>query len=129
METNCKYLFIYGTLLNADNEYGKYLQTNSRYISPGSFNGLLYDLGDYPGALYQPESTATVYGDIVLLDDLEVFKKLDEYEGYGEGQPQPNLYIRQIIPVDTDNGLIHCQVYLYNLSVDGYPQIISGRYR
>jgi len=128
METNCKYLFIYGTLLSANNEYGKYLKANSQYISAGRFPGLLYDLGDYPGALYNSEATSLVYGAIVLVHDASVLKKLDEYEGHGDTEEQPNLFIREIIPVTAENGSINCWVYLYNLPVDGHPLITSGRY-
>ncbi|GAB3928895.1 gamma-glutamylcyclotransferase family protein [Mucilaginibacter myungsuensis] len=129
MINNSKYLFIYGTLLNADNHYGALLKNNSKYISPGSFNGLLYDLGEYPGALYIPALDRKVYGDIVELTDLSILTQLDEYEGYGETEEQPNLYIRQIVPVETGNEMIDCWAYIYNFPVDDSQLIPSGRYQ
>ena len=60
METDSKYLFIYGTLLNGDNEFGVYLRKHSRPYAPGYFNGHLYDLGEYPGAVYIPDSPQKV---------------------------------------------------------------------
>jgi len=129
MESDCKYLFVYGTLLNADNEYGAYLKAHSTFIAKGYFNGALYNLGEYPGALYEPTSKQKVWGDVVLLDSAtKVLKVIDEYEGYGPNEEQPNLFVREIIPAVTDAGLVDCWVYLYNLPVSGLLQIVSGRY-
>ena len=125
----CRHLFIYGTLLSADNDFGAYLKKNSTYISSGSFSGLLYDMGEYPGAIYKPNISERVYGNIILLnDDPSVLKTIDEYEGFGENEEQPNLFVRELIPVETVSGVINCWVYLYNLSVAGHTQIISGCY-
>lgn len=130
MESDCKYLFVYGTLLDAYNEFGAYLKSNSVYVSKGSFPGLLYNIGEYPGAIYQPGATGLVYGDIVLLnDDPTILKAIDAYEGVGEDEMQPNLYIRLLVPVTTTSGTIDCWVYLYNLPVDGFKQITPGKYR
>ena len=130
MESDCKYLFVYGTLLNADNEYGAYLNAHSTFIAKGYFNGALYNLGEYPGALYQPLSAQKVWGDVVLLDNpIEVLKVIDEYEGYGPDEEQPNLFARELVAVTADTGLVDCWVYLYNLKVDGLRQIESGNYK
>jgi gamma-glutamylcyclotransferase (GGCT)/AIG2-like uncharacterized protein YtfP len=89
----------------------------------------LYNIGEYPGALYDPAATERIYGDVLLLNnDADVLTNLDDYEGYGHNQPQPNEFIRVTLPVDTASGTIICQVYLYNLPVTGYGQITSGRY-
>jgi gamma-glutamylcyclotransferase (GGCT)/AIG2-like uncharacterized protein YtfP len=130
MESDCKYLFVYGTLLNADNEFGAYLKKHSTYVNDGSFNGLLYNLGEYPGALYQPDIDSRVYGSVVLLNDNPtILNTIDVYEGYGENEPQPNLFVRQLIPVKTTQGIANCWVYLYNQPIDGYRLISSGRYQ
>lgn len=130
MNSNCKYLFIYGTLLDTDNDFGLYLRNNSVWVAKGSFTGLLYNMGEYPGAIYKTGVSNKVYGDIVELKNAaSVLKLLDEYEGVGESEAQPNLYTRDIIPVATATGMIDCWVYLYNLPVDGLPLIASGKYK
>ena len=129
MESDCKYLFIYGTLLSHNNGYASLLKNNSRFIAEGSLNGLLYDIGEYPGARYDPAAAERIYGDVLLLNnDADVLTDLDDYEGYGHSQSQPNEFIRVVLPVHTASGIINCQVYLYNLPVTGYRRITSGRY-
>ncbi|MES2277706.1 MAG: gamma-glutamylcyclotransferase family protein [Bacteroidota bacterium] len=129
MESDCKYLFVYGSLLDGHNEFGVYLKNNSRAIAQSSFPGLLYDMGEYPGAIHKPQITGRVYGQIVQLNDATILKALDEYEGFGDNEEQPNLFIRVMIPIATKSGTIGCWVYLYNLPIAGYPQILSGRYK
>mgnify|MGYP001557378971 CR=1 FL=1 len=129
MESDCKYLFVYGTLLSHNNGYASLLKNNSRFIAEGSLNGLLYDIGEYPGARYDPAAAERIYGDVLLLNnDADVLTDLDDYEGYGHSQSQPNEFIRVVLPVHTASGIINCQVYLYNLPVTGYRQITSGKY-
>ena len=128
MATN-NYLFVYGTLLNADNEFAIYLKNNCSFYANGKFKGRLYDIGEYPGAIADNQYTGYVYGSIFLMNDaVSALKYLDYYEGFGPEQEQPNLFIREIIEVESGKGLMKCWCYLYNLSVDGLPLIISGDY-
>jgi gamma-glutamylcyclotransferase (GGCT)/AIG2-like uncharacterized protein YtfP len=130
METDCKYLFIYGTLLHANNEFAIYLRKHSQPFAPGSFPGLLYDMGSYPGAVHNPSAAGKVFGNIVLLDENpEVLKVIDKYEGIGPDEPQPYLYLRELVPIQTTNEVMVCWVYLYNRPLDGFEQIVSGRYK
>jgi gamma-glutamylcyclotransferase (GGCT)/AIG2-like uncharacterized protein YtfP len=122
-------LFIYGTLQNKNNEFGAYLSTNCDYLKSGMFKGSLYDAGEYPGALYQAESEGFVYGRIFYMNNPEkTLSILDEYEGVGENEVRPNLFTRQLIEIETDDELMSCWVYLYNLPVEGLRQILSGSY-
>ncbi|QKJ29577.1 gamma-glutamylcyclotransferase [Mucilaginibacter mali] len=130
MNSNCKYLFIYGTLLVAGNEFGAYLRANSTPFAKGNFAGLLYDLGEYPGAIHQPQTNSRVYGIIVKLNnDPVVLKTIDAYEGFGEDEEQPNLFIRKMLAINTGQGIVDCWIYLYNLPLDGFPLIPSGKYQ
>lgn len=121
-------LFIYGTLLQSDNEFALYLQKNSAPHGKGKFKGILYDTGEYPGAILTGDAKGYVHGHIVLLNDNSVLKNLDRYEGYGPKEPQPDLFIRKRIAIETETGLVKCWVYLYNLPIDGLHQITSGDY-
>jgi gamma-glutamylcyclotransferase (GGCT)/AIG2-like uncharacterized protein YtfP len=123
------HLFVYGTLLTADNEFARYLNNNSTLIGNGSFTGKLYDIGEYPGAVIANEDGYPISGNICKLNNEQALAVLDDYEGYGADQDQPNLFIRQLLPIETTDGPLNCWVYLYNLSVDGLREIKSGDYK
>ncbi|MEJ6982352.1 gamma-glutamylcyclotransferase family protein [Pedobacter sp. P351] len=123
-------LFVYGTLLHSANFFGSYLQNNSRHINKGKFKGTLYDIGEYPGAVYDKNISTYVYGDLVsVFNREETFKILDEYEGYGNDEIQPNEFIRKIIEVEIESNNIQCWTYLYNLPVNQFLRIDSGNYK
>jgi gamma-glutamylcyclotransferase (GGCT)/AIG2-like uncharacterized protein YtfP len=123
------YLFVYGTLLDEQNEFAIYLKKNCCYYSKGRFQGRLYDFGEYPGAIAEENCTNYVYGSIIRLKNISKdLKYLDDYEGFGEEQEQPNLFVRTTVEVETESGKINCWVYLYNLRVDGFKVIESGDY-
>ncbi|MDB5030709.1 gamma-glutamylcyclotransferase family protein [Mucilaginibacter sp.] len=122
-------LFVYGSLLNAGNEFAAYLSSNAHLHSTGKFKGKLYDIGEYPGAIINTDGTDEVTGSIYQLNyPGEALKILDDYEGFGTDQHQPNLFIRELLKVESTNGTIYCWIYLYNLPVDGLKQIKSGDY-
>jgi len=122
-------LFVYGTLLDEDNKYGIYLRDNSKFFSSGKLTGILYDIGEYPGAVLYPEGNDLIYGIILEIDDPSaVLALIDLYEGFGDDQPQPNEFIRVLTEAETDRGRIDCWIYVYNLSVYGLIPIENGRY-
>ncbi|MES2809300.1 MAG: gamma-glutamylcyclotransferase family protein [Bacteroidota bacterium] len=121
-------LFVYGTLLSADNEFGRYLKNNATFFCDGKFKGRLYDIGEYPGAITSTDKEYDIKGSIHCLSSADVLKVIDDYEGYGDGQDEPYLYLRKKLPVTTPEGVVDCWVYLYNLSVDGLVEILGGDY-
>lgn len=123
------YLFIYGTLLSSQNPFGDFLSQNSKLICQGRFKGMLYNVGEYPGAVYYPKSHSYVYGSVISLSSPdETLKIVDDYEGYGIEQPQPNEFIREVLDIETVSGSIRCWVYLFNLPTEGLTLIRSGNY-
>ena len=124
------HLFVYGTLLDANNNYGAYLQQHCTLLSPGKFKGWLYDIGEYPGAIANADIEQYVYGNIYLMDEPEkILELIDDYEGFGDDQDQPNLFSRVLIIIETTDGPVECWIYVYNLPVDGLLLIESGRYK
>ena len=122
-------LFIYGSLLQTDNEFGRYLKQHATLYKQGRFKGKLFDVGEYPGAVANPNSEYYVYGSILTLDDPEKsLEYIDDYEGFGEDQLQPNLFIRQLLDIETADENIKCWVYLYDHSIVNLHQIVSGNY-
>jgi gamma-glutamylcyclotransferase (GGCT)/AIG2-like uncharacterized protein YtfP len=122
-------LFIYGSLLETDNEFGRYLKQHAKIYKAGKFKGKLYDAGEYPGAVIYPEGNYFVHGTIILLDSpAQVLKYIDDYEGFGDEQLQPNLFIRELLRIQTANEIVECWVYLYNHPTTRLRQIIFGDY-
>lgn len=106
------YLFVYGTLMSTfNNPMALYLRKNARLIGKGHFNGLLFDFGNYPGAVYKSDSTDKVIGEMYQLsNDDVIFNILDIYEGISD--PDFNLYERNVIPVNIDNKVYNNFVYI-----------------
>jgi len=121
------YLFVYGTLMSTfNNPMALYLRKNARLKAKGHFNGLLFDLGNYPGAVYKSDSMHTVLGEVYQLSKEEaIFNILDVYEGIND--PDFNLYERVIIPVNINNKVYNNFVYLLR-KIPGDPIIESGDY-
>jgi len=129
MSQPCPYLFVYGTLLDKQNEFGAYLNDNCTFYADGKMQGKLYDLGEYPGAVITDEKDKFIYGKIYQLNNTEkTLEILDDYEGFGPKQEQPNLFVRELTDIEISPGKIICWVYLYNLSIDGFKLIDSGIY-
>lgn len=125
---NTDLLFVYGSLLSGDNEFGRYLMHNADFVAPAFFSGRLYDCGEYPGAI--PGSGGyDIKGNIYRLNDVkDALIVLDDYEGFGDDQEQPNLFVRKPFNVTCNGEQITCWVYLYNLPVNGLKEITSGDY-
>ena len=121
-------LFVYGSLLDGHNEFGQYLKRNSAFVSNGSFIGRLFDCGEYPGATADINGY-TIKGSVYRLKSPALnLEMLDDYEGFGFEQEQPNLFVRNQITVSGIDQEFKCWVYLYNLSVAGSTEITSGDY-
>lgn len=131
MATDSDLLFVYGTLRPSfTNTYAQYLRQHSQYVGDGKFPGQLLNLVNYPGAIYQPESTANVYGSIynISANKQHLLTYLDDYEGIGEAFENPHEYIRTVIEVSSGDNTVACWIYLYNLPIVEKQFIPSGDY-
>jgi len=124
------YLFVYGTLLSGiSHPIAEFLHKNSSFVGNGYFQGRLYEVAEYPGAILSTEPDDKVYGNILELENPEkVWKKLDPYEGYLKNAPDVSLYIKQLVDVYTGEQIYSCWVYLYHEAVDDLIRISSGDY-
>ncbi|MDB5150199.1 MAG: gamma-glutamylcyclotransferase, partial [Mucilaginibacter sp.] len=85
--------------------------------------------GEYPGAVIDNTEERYIYGSIFMMDDPEVILKvIDDYEGIGGLYSHPQEYIREKVAIHTDNSTISCWMYLYNLPVVSYNEVITGNY-
>lgn len=113
-------LFVYGTLRIGEHAS---LQDSlmAKYIGEDKINGLLYNLGYYPGLKTVPGhfnlGEPFVTGDVFRLLDQSIIEILDHYENY------PHLYNR--VETETAAGL-HVWVYTYNHDVSPDQLIKSG---
>lgn len=122
------HLFVYGTLRRDFN--GKrhpFFSKGCDYLCEARFNGKLYDLGSFPGAVPSDNPSDWVKGEVYRLNQPEAtLSVLDAYEGAVGPEP---LYRRELVDITLENGKpIEAFTYIFNLPVDGYPRIESGDY-
>jgi len=86
------------------------------FISEASTPGTMFDLGEYPGAIFDPESSSEVKGEVYRLPvNPDVLKKLDEYEEFNRKSPRLSLFVREAIVVRTNEGKkLSCWAYRFN---------------
>lgn len=128
--TDPRCLFTYGTLQPGfENAFAALLRARAEWLGRGWFAGALYDLGAYPGAVYDETCSGRVHGSVYLLDGADdLLELLDAYEGVGIRFEQPNEYVRREIPVRRGAAVLTCWAYLYNRPVAGVKRIASGAY-
>ncbi|TNJ42974.1 gamma-glutamylcyclotransferase [Tamlana fucoidanivorans] len=125
------FLFVYGTLLKqADNEMSRFLASHSHCIGDGYFQGKLFQVAHYPGAILSDAPADKVYGSVYQLYHAStVFNVLDDYEGINEQSDVPDLYKRILVEAWLfDKRKLKAWVYIYNRPTKGLPVISSGKY-
>ena len=88
----------------------------------GSFQGKLFDLGTYPGAIPSEDPENRVIGEIHRLEDPgSAFVILDRYEG--------REYDRVLQPVRSESGqTFEAWIYLFVAGLSDSVQVDSGDY-
>lgn len=125
-----KELFVYGTLMqNTNSRMARFLHDRARLLGTAYVTGKLYDLGSYPGAVYDPEASERIAGQIYqLAHPEEVFSILDHYEGVSDVSGVPGEYVRRLVPATLNGTVTSCWMYQYNFDPGDLPQIPSGNY-
>ena len=124
------FLFVYGSLLSsmAHLIHARLIQ-QATYINKGYFQGKLYDLGEYPGALASDDASDQICGELYLLHNKNMLSALDEYEGYEEMNLAESVFRREIVPVILADGTLQqAYIYLYNARLPAKSLIYSGDY-
>jgi gamma-glutamylcyclotransferase (GGCT)/AIG2-like uncharacterized protein YtfP len=115
-------VFLYGTLLpQFVPETMRGVVARLHFRGDGSLRGVLYDLGEYPGAVFDTTTDMRVDGTVFELpEDPQVLEALDRYEGYESTPHATNLFVRKLQRVDLTTGdTIECWAYEYNGNPDG----------
>ena len=90
-----QHLFVYGTLrFEYPNPLAVKLKSQAIFICEGSAPGVLYDLGWYPGAVFNDDVRTRVIGEVIALGNAErLMAQLDDYEAI----PEPNKRFRRVV--------------------------------
>ena len=126
-----EYLFLYGTLLpeRAPDELASVVR-RFRSVGHGHIRGRLYDFGDFPGAILDPSSGATIQGQLVQLPPgRALLRLLDRYEEFNPSKPKASLFVRKKADVKLSNGRsVKGWVYVYNRDPGDAPIVRGGDY-
>jgi gamma-glutamylcyclotransferase (GGCT)/AIG2-like uncharacterized protein YtfP len=124
-------LFVYGTLMRGfDHPMAKLLLRASDFVGEARCQGRLYLVKHYPGLVASVDGGDLVFGELYRLHQPEaLLGEFDIYEACGEGFAEPTEYVRRMLAVTTDDGVVsEAWSYLYNWPVTGLPRIESGRF-
>jgi gamma-glutamylcyclotransferase (GGCT)/AIG2-like uncharacterized protein YtfP len=126
-------LFVYGTLRKERNhQMYRVLARYAIYVGDGSIRGELYDLGEYPGVMLPENCPDTVFGEVYELrsqNASQAWRELDEYEGCGPADPEPQEYERRWVPVTlTDGTETNAWAYVLHALPTRAVRVPSGDY-
>ncbi|MEO6098326.1 MAG: gamma-glutamylcyclotransferase family protein [Fibrobacteria bacterium] len=149
-------LFAYGTLMLATGipAVDAAMRDAGKSLGRGWINGLLFDLGDYPGAVpgtvagggtgdvgREPElrtkpvvveeAAPKVWGHLLLLNNpAALFSVIDPYEGFDASDPGGSEFVRSETRVFLPalDRWFSSQVFWYNFAIDRKARIGSGDY-
>jgi len=101
---------------------------HAAYVGGAQFQGTLYQIDYYPGAIPSPRAGDRVRGEIFrLLRPELLLPRLDEYEECSPERPRPTEYVRRKSMLLLDSGQrTEAWIYLFNRPVTGFRKIASG---
>ena len=117
---NFQNIFVYGTLRRGENlPLAKRLADEAIYLGEGYFNGIMHQLGSYPGVVDSDSADDQVVGDLYKIgDNPDLLDALDEYEGCTPDFSEPHEYVRVIRPIKFSERVVHAWIYIYNWDID-----------
>jgi gamma-glutamylcyclotransferase (GGCT)/AIG2-like uncharacterized protein YtfP len=127
-----QFLFVYGTLMrSAGTCLHRLPAQHAAYVGNAIFQGKLYRVNYYPGAVKSQSVLDRVCGELYrLLAPDDLLARLDQYEECSPEFPEPTEYARSKESVFLDNGGTVCAwVYLYNWPLEKLKRIESGDFR
>lgn len=126
-----EYIFVYGTLRrDCGGAMSAWLARHAVFLGMGFFQGKLYEVGSYPGAVPDPEKHNRVLGELYRMHDPEfALTKLDDYEECSARFPEPHEYKRSKSEITLpEGGSVLAWVYVYNFPVGRLERIHSEDY-
>jgi len=122
-------LFVYGTLRQGhSNPMAVYLSQHAEYVTDGWFQGQLYQISFYPGAVASEQAHHSVYGEVYRLRDKAVLEVLDDYEECSPRHASPTEYQRISTRIQALDGAVleSVWIYVYQWPLEGKALIEGG---
>lgn len=98
------------------------VQNRLTFLAECRWEGVLYDLGEYPGAV---PGTGTVHGELFRLRDPRVLELLDRYEGFDPNCEAESLFVRRPVHL-RDPTDCTAWMYVYNRPITDHQRVPSG---
>lgn len=126
-----EFLFVYGTLRRgAGHPMAGVLAGGSKAAGPATFQGRLYRVSWYPGAVPSARPEDRIRGEVFALSAESAAGLLDQLDEYEEARPGTGaaaLYRRERHTVRLADGReLRAWIYLYNGPTAGLERIASG---
>lgn len=124
-----EYLFVYGTLKSTIHKpVHAIMDRCCDYLGQGTFQGKLYLIDHYPGAVESSDTQDQVHGEIYLIHQHQsLFEALDNYEECSADYPEPHEYQRCQVQVTLEGGKrLNAWIYLYRYPLTDKPLIGKG---
>lgn len=125
-------VFTYGTLMKGEcREHVLNFDSNIISVHPAVTNGLLYNLGNYPGMIIPKDCSKNVKGELYHLKDMgKSLSILDKIEGFRGYDFDGSLYTRIALKINDHSGnFFWAWTYLINNHVSLVNIIKSGDWR
>ena len=122
-------LFVYGTLRSgATHRMSRLLAGRARFVDQAIWQGKLYLVRDYPGAVPSDDPLDIVHGEVYRLrEPRRLLAELDRYEGCSAAFPAAAEYERRRDSVRlAGGGRRKVWIYIFRHAVKGLPQLKSG---
>ena len=122
-------VFTYGTLRPglSDLKEARAFRAAAKHIGPAKFQGKLFAIDWYPGAVDSNNPNDVVKGDLFeITRNTDFFSQVDIYEQCTPDLPEPHEYRRTIRNVFCDGQYIPAWIYLYNWKISDQPRIPTG---
>lgn len=129
MPESPQHLFVYGTLRPGQHAMADLLASGASRVGPGTIQGRLFLVDDYPGAIWSADPQDRVHGEVFRLagDADEVLCRLDEYEHYDPRHPATSLFVRGVGDVRLSDGTrLPAWIYYFNGVTRQLTPIPSG---
>lgn len=115
--------FVYGTL-KVGGHFASYFDAYRIESVTGKVKGRLFNAGAFPAAVH---GKGQISGELhTYKNGTEILSAFDQIEGFDyEGSPG-NLYNREIIEVETENGTEEAIMYFFNGKTENLREIKEG---
>jgi len=114
----------------ANNEMSHLFEKHAEFLSDAIYQGRLYKIDTYPGAVPSDNSNDVVHGEVYKLHQTDVaLALLDQYEEFGPEFPEPNEYSRLKQSVALRSGrTVMAWIYVYNRHTEILDLIKSANF-